>query len=94
MLDESFFIYAEDADLSMRVRQAGYRILYEPHAKVWHKLSLASGGHVSLFKMKNKFVSNLRFFFRYASFPQKLVFPWMNVLVNGWAAVKYVFGTR
>ena len=89
MLDESFFMYTEDADWSMRVRRAGYAILYEPQAKVWHKLSVASGGHLSFFKMKNKFISNLRFFFRYASLPQKFVFPWMNVVVNGIAAAKF-----
>jgi hypothetical protein len=51
---------------------------------------VASGGHLSLFKMKNKFISNMRFFFRYATLPQKLVFPWMNIVVNAWAAGKYV----
>lgn len=91
MLDESFFMYTEDADWSMRVRRAGYTIVYEPKAKVWHKLSVTSGGHLSFFKMKNKFISNLRFFFRYASVPQKLVFPWMNVVVNSWAGMKYLF---
>jgi GT2 family glycosyltransferase len=89
MLDESYFMYTEDADWSMRVRQAGYSIVYEPKAKVWHKLSVASGGHLSFFKMTNKFISNLRFFFQYTTLPQKLVFPWMNVLVNGWAALRY-----
>jgi len=34
--DESFFAYCEDNDLSMRVRQAGWKILYTPHAKGWH----------------------------------------------------------
>jgi GT2 family glycosyltransferase len=32
VLDESFFIYGEDADWSMRIRRAGYRILYNPGA--------------------------------------------------------------
>jgi hypothetical protein len=90
MFDESFFMYGEDADWSMRVRRAGYSIVYEPKARVWHKLSVASGGHLSFFKMKNKFISNMRFFFRYASLRQKLVFPWMNIVVNAWAAGKYL----
>lgn len=34
--DESWFCYCEDNDLSMRVRQAGYRLIYTPHAKGWH----------------------------------------------------------
>jgi GT2 family glycosyltransferase len=89
MLDESFFIYGEDADWSMRVRQAGYRILYEPASKVWHKISVSSGGHLSAFKLRNKFLSNFRFFARHGSWYHWLVFPWMNILVNGAAALKY-----
>ena len=94
MFDETYIMYAEDADLSMRIRRAGYAIMFEPKAKVWHKVSVASGGHLSLFKMKNKFLSNLRFFFGYATVPQRLVFPWMNIAVNGWAALKYVLSVR
>ena len=93
-LDESFFMYTEDADWCMRVRRAGYSVVYEPRAKVWHKLSVASGGHLSSFKMKNKLISNYRFFRRYATFPQMLVYPWLNVVVNGWAAMKYFFTVK
>ncbi len=90
MLDKSFFMYTEDADWCMRCRQAGFRIYYEPRARVWHKLSVSSGGHLSWFKMKNKFVSNIRFFARYAAWYHWLVFPWMNLLANGVAAARYV----
>jgi GT2 family glycosyltransferase len=37
LLDETFFMYAEDADLSLRIRKAGYRLAYVPMAKLWHK---------------------------------------------------------
>jgi hypothetical protein len=37
--EESFFIYAEDLDLSVRCRKAGYRIVLNPRAKLWHKES-------------------------------------------------------
>jgi GT2 family glycosyltransferase len=90
VLDESYFIYAEDADWSMRVRNAGYRILYEPRARVWHKISASAGGHLSLFKLRHKALSNLRFFARYARWYHWLTFPWMNVVVNAWAAMRYV----
>ena len=36
--------YYEDADLSRRARQAGFRILLVPTAKMWHKIALSSGG--------------------------------------------------
>ncbi|HCV44267.1 MAG TPA: glycosyltransferase family 2 protein [Bacteroidetes bacterium] len=94
VLDESFSMYTEDADWSMRVRRAGYAILFEPKAKIWHKLSVSSGGHLSWYKMKNKFISNLRFFSRYAAWYHWLVFPWANILVNGYAAAKYLLSAR
>jgi GT2 family glycosyltransferase len=90
LLDESYFLYSEDADWIMRARRAGYRIMYEPRSKVWHKISVDSGGHLSWYKNKNKFISNFRFFSRYASWYHWLVFPWLNIVVNGWSAVKYL----
>jgi GT2 family glycosyltransferase len=94
LLDESYFMYTEDADWCMRARRAGYRIMYEPRATIWHKLSVSAGGHLSWYKMRNKFLSNLRFFGRYAAWYQWLVFPWLNVLVNGYVALRYVLDTR
>ncbi|HTY59826.1 MAG TPA: glycosyltransferase family 2 protein [Bacteroidota bacterium] len=94
LLDDSYYMYSEDADWSMRARRAGLRVLYEPRARVWHKVSVSAGGHLSSFKLRNKFVSNLRFFSRYASWYHWLVFPWMNVLVNGYAAARYLLAGR
>lgn len=37
-LDERFFLYEEDVDLCLRVRAAGWRILYTPAATVMHHL--------------------------------------------------------
>lgn len=34
--DEDFFLYGEDQDLGLRVRQAGYRLGYFPHITVTH----------------------------------------------------------
>jgi GT2 family glycosyltransferase len=93
-LDESYFIYAEDADWCMRARRAGFRIVYEPRARIWHKVSVSAGGHLSSFKIRHKFVSNLRFFSRYSSWYHWLVFPWMNILVNGYAALRYLAAGR
>ncbi len=44
LLDERFFYYYDDADLSLRVREAGFRTLLVPQAKMWHKVAQASGG--------------------------------------------------
>jgi hypothetical protein len=37
MLDERFFIYWEETEWCVRARQAGWRIVHVPGAKVWHK---------------------------------------------------------
>ena len=94
LLDEAYSMYTEDADWSMRVRRSGYVILFEPKARIWHKLSVSAGGHLSWYKMSNKFVSNLRFFARYATWYQWFIFPWASILVNAAAAARYILTTR
>ena len=43
LLDERYFIYAEDADWCLRARAHGYRLLFVPTARLWHQVSAASG---------------------------------------------------
>jgi len=63
LLDESYFMYAEDADWCWRAQQAGFHCLYQPAAKIWHKVSASSGGE---FKVYHKLRGNFLFFKRYA----------------------------
>lgn len=35
--DDRFFAYAEDRDLSARMKRAGYKTMYVPKAFIWHK---------------------------------------------------------
>lgn len=44
MLCDDYFAVCEDLDYCLRVRNAGYRIKYEPSASVWHIESASSGG--------------------------------------------------
>jgi GT2 family glycosyltransferase len=37
LFDETLFMYHEDADLSYRLKAAGWELVYEPRAIVWHK---------------------------------------------------------
>jgi GT2 family glycosyltransferase len=36
MMDEGFFLYYEDADLCLRIRKAGWKIVYVPEAVITH----------------------------------------------------------
>jgi len=47
LLDESLFMYVEDVEWSLRVRAAGYGIVFVPDARVRHKGSGSSGGRAS-----------------------------------------------
>lgn len=44
LLDESLFAYAEDTEWCLRIREAGFGIVFVPHAKVWHVGSASTGG--------------------------------------------------
>lgn len=46
--DEDFFMYWEDVELSFRLRDKGYKLLYAPDLKIIHH----SGGNEALFNVK------------------------------------------
>ena len=43
LMPEEFFLYYEELDWSVRIREAGYRIAYDPRATVFHKESATTG---------------------------------------------------
>ena len=44
LLDDGYYFYGEDADYSLRITQAGGRILHAPRAVILHKVSASVGG--------------------------------------------------
>jgi GT2 family glycosyltransferase len=44
MFDENYFLYYEDSDLFMRVKQKGFLLFFIPKAILWHHNASASGG--------------------------------------------------
>lgn len=88
--DEDFFAYADDADLGLRGRIAGWNCLYVPHAVVYHRrgttLGVASTGRLVLIE-RNRILLAVK------------LFPWSLLWLNGyyyalrllsgaWAAVR------
>jgi hypothetical protein len=67
LLDECYYMYAEDADWCWRARRAGFACLYQPAAKIWHKVGASAGGS---FKVYHKVRGNFIFFRRYAKWYQ------------------------
>ena len=71
LFDKRYFAYLEDADLSQKAKKAGYRVLYAPPAKLWHKVSQSSGIGSNLndyFITRNRMIFGLS----YASLRTKL----------------------
>ena len=62
--DEAYFLYEEDVDLCIRVRRAGWRIVYTPRAEVVHHLgtSMARAPERSALEYHR---SHLRFYARH-----------------------------
>lgn len=44
LFDQKFFAYYEDVDISFRAQLAGWKVLYEPRAIVWHHIGGTSAG--------------------------------------------------
>jgi GT2 family glycosyltransferase len=61
LLDERYFIYSEDADWCLRARARGYRLLFVPTARLWHRVSAASGP-ASPWKIYHRLRANLTLF--------------------------------
>jgi GT2 family glycosyltransferase len=66
LFDERFFMYYEDSDLSLRARQAGFRLLLSPNSHVLHKVAVSSGGKGSPFERYWMAHSSVLFFRKHA----------------------------
>lgn len=49
LLDDAFFVYYDDTDFCRRVRDRGFRILFEPASVVFHQKGATLGGQLSAF---------------------------------------------
>jgi hypothetical protein len=64
LLSDEYFAVCEDFDYCLKVGSAGYRIVYEPSASIWHIESASSGGHEApqyvYYQTRNYFVFHNR----------------------------------
>lgn len=40
---EPYFLYYEEHDLCSRIERAGYKIMFHPESRIWHKVSASTG---------------------------------------------------
>jgi GT2 family glycosyltransferase len=57
LLDGDLFLQVEDVEWSLRMRRAGWRIFFVPAGKVWHRVSVTTGGEhapaTAYYEMRN-----------------------------------------
>jgi GT2 family glycosyltransferase len=59
LLYPGYFAYYEEAEWCLKCRKAGYRVVYVPTAKLWHKLSSTAGkidGFSWYYMTRNRFI--------------------------------------
>ena len=88
LMDVGYFMYNEDTDWCVRATERGYAVLVAPRAKVWHKVSMSSGGGLTAYKVYHRFLSTFRFFKRHAR-----PYHWIGILpATAARAVAFVVG--
>jgi len=70
LFDEQFFMYYEDSDLCVRIRDERFKILSVTTAHMWHKVAVSSGGSDSPNERYWMARSGLRFFVKHARWYQ------------------------
>lgn len=79
LLDPDYLSYYEDTDWCVRAKQRGYKIVYVPKAKLWHKGGSSTGGgntsYDSLFRSKRKGRNVILFMRKNAKLKHWLIFP-------------------
>lgn len=64
LLNQNYFLYLEDLEFCQRAKRAGWRIVFDPSIKIWHKVSQSSGIGSSLndyFITRNRLLFGLRY---------------------------------
>ena len=62
LMDEGYWMYNEDTEWCVRAADRGHSIILVPAAKVWHKVSMSSGGGLTAYKVYHRLRSTLLFF--------------------------------
>jgi GT2 family glycosyltransferase len=74
---ETFFLYAEETDFAVRARQLGFRLYYEPEARVRHDEG-GSGQSVALYMLM--YANRIRYFHKHHSRLAGIIFHGITAL--------------
>jgi len=89
LFDSSYFAYFEDADLSVRVRDAGYSLVYVPKSKIWHKGVASTGGYMNAISYYYYVRNAIFFVFKHGKIWQRLIFIAYFLLIYSFLVLGY-----
>jgi len=96
LFDDQYFLYFEDADLSERVKKAGFKIYYAPKAVLYHVNASSSGGAGKGNQLQDYFITRNQMLFgmKYAPLRTKIALlrQSLRLLVNGREKQKQAIG--
>ncbi|MCJ7801361.1 MAG: glycosyltransferase family 2 protein [Candidatus Marinimicrobia bacterium] len=89
--DETFPMYGEDVDLSLRIRSYWKNILYAPNSIIWHKVSSSVGGELSILKIRRKILGLIKFFSKHTNFLQKITIGLSWIISIPYQLLKFIY---
>jgi len=85
--DKTFFMYCEDMDWSLRVHEAGWRVVYAPVIDVIHKIG-GSSDQVAERMIVEHSRAMVRFWRKHKAFFASRTPAWATALVGPWAVLR------
>ena len=82
MFDETFLLYGEDVDLSLRFSNQGGEILFVPESKIWHKVSASLGGQSAFGKWKRKLSGKMKLVRKHSPEYQVIISLFMIMIIS------------
>ena len=89
LLPEFYFMYYEDVDYCVRLKEKGYEIIYEPEAVIYHKVGMSAGGEESAFAIKWTTRNRLVFMRLYKNKVSKITFFFSRLFFYTSRIIKY-----
>lgn len=81
LFDERYFLYYEDADLSFRIKRAGFKCWYEPRAILYHKNAQSTGLGSPL---QDYYITRNRMLFAFKFLPFRTRFAILREAIKNW----------
>ena len=81
--DVSFFMYSEDVDLSLRIRRAGKRLIYQPAAPVYHAKHVNKHGSLTHTDTETRYSAEAQMVLAYKWNKPTLVYHLLHTFENG-----------